>query len=206
MTPTTILDRLGLPSKARRSDSRHRVKPRLKSCRQKRRRAIFENLEDRRVLTTYMVTSLADSGLGSLRAALQSANTTGDTDAIVFDGALAGTINLGVANGALLITSPVSIQGSGSSSVTIDANATLSDKFRVFEISETLAKFCASKGSVCLNGTSLTINEVFRDRFSINLIPHTKSETNWKLCQISDEVNIEIDTLARYVSRLKEYD
>lgn len=76
----------------------------------------------------------------------------------------------------------------------------------VFELSETLAKFCASKGSVCLNGTSLTINEVFRDKFSINLIPHTKSETNWKFCEIRDEVNIEIDTLARYVSRLKEYD
>lgn len=75
-----------------------------------------------------------------------------------------------------------------------------------FEIPETLAKFCASKGSVSLNGTSLTINDVEESSFSVNLIPHTKLQTNWKLVRVNDEINLEVDTLARYVSRLKEYD
>ena len=75
-----------------------------------------------------------------------------------------------------------------------------------FEIPEPLAKFCASKGSVSLNGTSLTINEVDESSFSVNLISHTKLQTNWKLVRVNDEINLEVDTLARYVSRLKEYD
>ncbi|HBV61983.1 MAG TPA: hypothetical protein DEF45_03070, partial [Rhodopirellula sp.] len=115
----------------------------------KRRRSILEHLEDRRVLATYMVTSLADSGAGSLRAALQAANATGAADSIVFDETLTGTINLGVANGGLQITSPVSIQGPGSGSMTVDANATSSDKFRVFEISETA-------NDVSITGLTLT--------------------------------------------------
>ena len=75
-----------------------------------------------------------------------------------------------------------------------------------FEIPEPLAKFCASKGSVSLNGTSLTINDVEESSFSVNLISHTKLQTNWKLVRVNDEINLEVDTLARYVSRLKEYD
>ena len=149
MTLNTILDRLGLPSNARRSAFGQRVKLRQQKRKHNRRRAILENLEDRRVLATYMVTSLADSGVGSLRAALQSANATGDTDAIVFDGALAGTINLGVANGTLPVSSPVSIQGPGASILTIDANATPSDKFRVFDIFDTA-------NNVSISGLTLT--------------------------------------------------
>lgn len=75
-----------------------------------------------------------------------------------------------------------------------------------FEVPELLAKFCASKGSVSLNGTSLTINDVKEASFSVNLISHTKQETNWKLVTVNDDINLEVDTLARYVSRLKEYD
>ncbi|MGI9466391.1 MAG: beta strand repeat-containing protein, partial [Rubripirellula sp.] len=149
MTLTRIRGRLGLPSRVYRSDSRERGKVRQNKLRRQRRRSILEHLEDRRVLATYMVTSLADSGAGSLRDALQSANATGVADAIVFDAALAGTINLGVANGALQITSPVSIQGPGSGSMTVDANATPSDKFRVFEISD-------AANDVSISGLTLT--------------------------------------------------
>ena len=136
MTLTSICDRLGLSSRIDRSCSGERGKLRQHKFRRQRRRSILEQLEDRRVLATYMVTTLADSGAGSLRAAVQSANATGAADTIVFDEALAGTINLGVANGAISITAPVSIQGPGSSSMTVDANATSSDKLRVFEISD----------------------------------------------------------------------
>ncbi|MBL3569076.1 riboflavin synthase [Rhodovulum sulfidophilum] len=69
-----------------------------------------------------------------------------------------------------------------------------------------LAKFIAPKGSVALNGTSLTVNEVEGATFGINFIPHTKEATTWGLARVGDKVNLEIDTLARYVARLQEYD
>lgn len=68
-----------------------------------------------------------------------------------------------------------------------------------------LARFIAPKGSVALNGTSLTVNEVEGDTFGINVIPHTKQETTWGDVRVGDQVNLEIDTLARYVARLADY-
>ena len=73
-----------------------------------------------------------------------------------------------------------------------------------FRAPEALARFIASKGSVALNGTSLTVNEVDGTRFGINLIPHTQQVTTWGRAQVGDGVNLEIDTLARYVARLAE--
>ncbi|MCX7566420.1 riboflavin synthase [Sulfitobacter sp. F26169L] len=67
-----------------------------------------------------------------------------------------------------------------------------------------LAKFIAPKGSVALNGTSLTVNEVDDCDFGINFIPHTKVATTWGDVKVGDRVNLEIDTLARYVARLAE--
>jgi len=67
-----------------------------------------------------------------------------------------------------------------------------------------LARFIAPKGSVALNGTSLTVNEVEDCDFGINLIPHTKSATTWGDVAVGDAVNLEIDTLARYVARLAD--
>lgn len=73
-----------------------------------------------------------------------------------------------------------------------------------FEAPPELARFIASKGSVALNGTSLTVNEVNGNRFGINLIPHTQEVTTWGGVKVGDMVNLEIDTLARYVARLAE--
>jgi len=67
-----------------------------------------------------------------------------------------------------------------------------------------LARFIAPKGSVALNGTSLTVNEVDGCDFGINFIPHTKEATTWGDVALGDRVNLEIDTLARYVARLGE--
>ena len=69
---------------------------------------------------------------------------------------------------------------------------------------ETLARFIAPKGSVALNGTSLTVNEVDGCEFGINFIPHTKEVTTWGGVEVGDRINLEIDTLARYVARLAE--
>ena len=80
------------------------------------------------------------------------------------------------------------------------------DSTRVtFRAPEALARFIAQKGSVALNGTSLTVNDVNGREFGVNLIPHTKEVTNWGGVAKGDPVNLEIDTMARYVARLREW-
>ena len=80
------------------------------------------------------------------------------------------------------------------------------DSLRVtFRAPHALAGFVAPKGSVCLNGTSLTVNEVTGTDFGINFIPHTQTATTWGTIATGDAVNLEIDTLARYVARLREW-
>lgn len=74
-----------------------------------------------------------------------------------------------------------------------------------FEVPDALARFIAPKGSVALNGTSLTVNEVDGRSFGVNLIPHTKEKTTWSETTIGDQINIEIDMLARYLQRLTSY-
>lgn len=74
-----------------------------------------------------------------------------------------------------------------------------------FDAPAALAGFIAPKGSICLNGTSLTVNEVEGTRFGVNLIPHTRAVTTWGRVAVGDAVNLEIDTLARYVARLREW-
>lgn len=73
-----------------------------------------------------------------------------------------------------------------------------------FEASKELMPFIAPKGSVTLDGTSLTVNEVDGLTFGVNLIQHTQTVTTWGLSAQGDIVNLEIDVLARYVARLKQ--
>jgi riboflavin synthase len=75
----------------------------------------------------------------------------------------------------------------------------------VFRVPEALARYIAPKGSIALNGTSLTVNEVEGATFGVNVIPHTRTHTTWGRVREGDLVNVEIDTLARYVARLSEY-
>ena len=75
-----------------------------------------------------------------------------------------------------------------------------------FRAPEALARFIAPKGSVALNGTSLTVNEVEGRDFGVNLIPHTRTVTTWGNVAVGDAVNLEVDTMARYVARLREWD
>jgi riboflavin synthase len=71
-----------------------------------------------------------------------------------------------------------------------------------FELPPTLMRFVAAKGSICINGVSLTVNNVAAQRFDVNIIPHTREVTTLGDLKISDEVNIEIDVIARYLDRL----
>jgi riboflavin synthase len=72
----------------------------------------------------------------------------------------------------------------------------------VFEVPANLARYIAAKGSICIDGTSLTVNEVAGTRFGVNLIPHTVEHTAFHAKRAGDAVNIEVDVIARYVERL----
>ncbi|WP_031432368.1 riboflavin synthase [Methylomarinum vadi] len=74
-------------------------------------------------------------------------------------------------------------------------------RFR-FQAPDSLAKYIAEKGSICINGISLTVNEVDGALFSVNIVPHTLQETTLGTTEIGDEVNLEVDLLARYMERL----
>jgi riboflavin synthase len=74
-----------------------------------------------------------------------------------------------------------------------------------FEVPAALARFIAPKGSVALDGVSLTVNEVEGSRFGVNIIPHTQARTTFDTAWPGDSLNIEIDLLARYVARLAAF-
>lgn len=80
-------------------------------------------------------------------------------------------------------------------------------RFR-FEVSKSVAPYIAPKGGVALNGVSLTVNDVEDTAdtciFGVNIIPHTQEQTTFHTAKAGDAVNVEIDVLARYVSRLKD--
>ena len=73
-----------------------------------------------------------------------------------------------------------------------------------FRAPYTLKKFIAQKGSVALDGTSLTVNTVDDDQFSVLLIPHTLAVTSWGQTHAGEKVNLEVDLMARYAARLAE--
>jgi riboflavin synthase len=71
-----------------------------------------------------------------------------------------------------------------------------------FEVPAAIARYIAAKGSICIDGTSLTVNQVAGTRFGVNLIPHTVEHTAFHARRVGDAVNIEVDVIARYVERL----
>jgi riboflavin synthase len=71
-----------------------------------------------------------------------------------------------------------------------------------FEVPAGLSRYIAAKGSVCIDGVSLTVNDVDTNTFGVNLIPHTVDVTTFRDKHVGDAVNIEVDVIARYVERL----
>ncbi|MGH1455500.1 MAG: riboflavin synthase [Alphaproteobacteria bacterium] len=74
----------------------------------------------------------------------------------------------------------------------------------VFKMPVGYRKFIAPKGSVVIDGVSLTVNDVSEDEFTVNIIPHTWAHTTLSDCKCGDDVNLEIDILARYVANMME--
>jgi riboflavin synthase len=71
-----------------------------------------------------------------------------------------------------------------------------------FALPAELTRFVAPKGSICIDGVSLTVNEVDGREFGVNIIPHTHQVTTLGELRVGDEVNVEIDQIARYLDRL----
>jgi len=94
------------------------------------------------------------------------------------------------------------VDGLGEAISAIPENGSTRWRFRV---PDELARFIAPKGSVAVDGASLTVNDVQGSTFGVNIIPHTASVTTFGTLAPGDGVNIEIDTLARYVARLAEF-
>lgn len=68
-----------------------------------------------------------------------------------------------------------------------------------------ISKFIAKKGSICVDGVSLTVNSIKNDIFTINIIPHTLQNTSLSELKVGSQVNLEIDQIARYVERMSEW-
>lgn len=69
-----------------------------------------------------------------------------------------------------------------------------------------ISKYIARKGSICINGVSLTVNDINQDTFSVNIIPHTAEKTTLGALKVSSQVNLEVDQLARYVERILQWE
>jgi len=74
------------------------------------------------------------------------------------------------------------------------------------QVPDELAKYIAEKGSICINGISLTVNEVDGATFGVNIVPHTLQETTLNDAVVGSLVNLEVDILARYMERLMRGD
>ncbi len=68
-----------------------------------------------------------------------------------------------------------------------------------------ISKYIAKKGSICVDGVSLTVNSIAQDTFTMNIIPHTLENTTFKYLNVGGRVNLEIDQIARYVERMTEW-
>ena len=91
----------------------------------------------------------------------------------------------------------------------VDGVGTLVDRVRdgrswrlFFQVPEELARYIVEKGSIAINGISLTVNECEADRFDVNIVPHTAQETTIRDLQMGDAVNIETDIIGKYVERM----
>ena len=89
----------------------------------------------------------------------------------------------------------------GVATITHIADDGASKRFMI-EVPEALSRYIAPKGSVCVDGASLTVNEVAGQTFGVCIIPHTQQETVFQYYREGDQVNIEVDVMARYAERL----
>lgn len=109
------------------------------------------------------------------------------------------SLRLGDEMGGHMVSGHVDGAGEVASITPIDGSIKVT-----FKTPPDIARFIAPKGSVAVNGVSLTVNETDGETFSVNIIPHTQSVTTFQTLKEGEKVNLEVDTLARYVARIME--
>jgi len=153
--------------------------------------------------------SIAVNGVCLTVVTMGAGNFSADVSAetlrcTTFAGAKIGdTVNL---EKALTLGTPLGghlVSGHVDGVATVSARAEVGGSLRLtFTVPAPLAKYIAAKGSICIDGVSLTVNVVDGAAFEVNLVPHTLQETNLGRLAIGDGVNVEVDLVARYLERL----
>src|SRR3569832_312239 len=153
--------------------------------------------------------SIAVNGVCLTAVAIDDTGFTADCSAETLRCATLGAARVGAAvtlEKALTSSTPLGghlVSGHGDGIATRAARTEVGGaRRRAFTVPAPLAKYIACKGSICVNGVSLTVNTVDGARFEVNLVPHTLQETNLGGLVVGDAVNIEVDLVARYLERL----
>lgn len=164
--------------------------------------------------------SRADLALGDSVAISGVCLTVSNGDGTRFTALLSGETLACTALGGMRVSSKVNLEravtpttrlGGHMVSGHVDGVATLkkvwddgSSRRMVFQVPVQLAHYIATKGSICVDGVSLTVNSVAGELFEVNIIPHTLSHTTLGALQSGQSVNIEVDLVARYIERLMQ--
>ena len=147
------------------------------------------------------ITAFPSAHVFAATLSLETLGLTTFADAMVGDAVnLEPALRTGDALGGHMVTGHVDGLGRVQSIQTVGEHRQLA-----FELPDALARYVVAKGSVCINGVSLTVNRVGRNDFTVNLIPHTLSHTNLGALQAGAAVNIETDMYGRYVERLMQF-
>ena len=170
------------------------------------------HVADLDLTTTVLGDSIAVNGVCLTAVALNSTSFTADVSVETINCTTLKTLKVGTAvnlEKALTLQTPL---GGHLVSGHVDGVGTLSQRYAdarseryVFTAPSSIAKYIATKGAITINGISLTVNAVDGDSFSVNIVPHTQSKTTLGDLTHGDEVNLEVDLIARYVERLVTY-
>lgn len=155
--------------------------------------------------------SIATNGVCLTAVALTADSFTADLSGETLAATTAGSWQAGQAVNLERALTPAKPLGGHMVSGHVDGVGHLVEKFEdarswrlVFELPAALKRYVARKGSVCIDGVSLTVNEVWDARLGVNIVPHTAAHTTLGQRVVGDAVNVEVDLIARYLERLLE--
>jgi len=153
--------------------------------------------------------SIATGGVCLTAVQLTADTFTADLSMETLAGTTAARWSVGQAVNLERALTPAKPLGGHMVSGHVDGIGALVEKFEdarswrlVFECPEDLKRYVARKGSICIDGVSLTVNEVSANRFGVNIVPHTAQHTTLGNLVVGDTVNLEVDVIARYLERL----
>jgi len=163
--------------------------------------------------TTVLGDSIAVNGVCLTAVALGEQSFSADVSNETLSRSILATATVGTPVNLELALTPTTRLGGHLVSGHVDGIGTVLEKKSAassivfkFKAPDNLAKYIAEKGSICINGISLTVNQVAGANFWVNIVPHTLQETTLGTAVIGTTVNLEVDLLARYMERLIQAD